>query len=154
MANKPVVVGLDGSDGSLYALRAAATQARLTGAPLKVVCAWHPSMVGSLPAFGVGTPVAETIDELHLAVRTTLETEGLLVPDTGGQPTPDSPDIDTEVVTDDAAHALLDASESASLVVVGTRGRGGFAGMLLGSVSQKVLAHAHCPVMVVPAAKP
>lgn len=141
MASAPVVVGLDGSDGSLHALRVAAGQARLQGTTLEVICAWHPSMVGSMPAFGVGTPVAETLDELRQAAHETLKVEGL---------TGSGPAVEVTVLNDDAASALIDASERAALVVVGTRGRGGFAGLVLGSVSQKVLAHAQCPVMVVP----
>jgi nucleotide-binding universal stress UspA family protein len=137
-----IVVGTDGSDGSLAAVRIAATEARLRGVPLEVVCAWHPGAVGSIPAFGVGTPVAETLDELNEALASTLAAEGL------------GPDSDLEViatvVAGHAAEALLDASDNAALVVVGTRGRGGFAGLVLGSVSQQVAAHARCPVMVVP----
>jgi nucleotide-binding universal stress UspA family protein len=146
MASESVVVGLDGSDGSLHALRVAADQARLQTAPLEVVCAWHPSMVGSMPAFGVGTPVAETLDELRSAIDETLMAEGL-GPDSGI-------DVTVSVVTEHAAEALIDASQRAALVVVGTRGRGNFAGLVLGSVSQKVLSHADCPVMVVPTKEP
>jgi nucleotide-binding universal stress UspA family protein len=137
-----IVVGTDGSDGSLAALRVAADQARLHQAVLEVVVSWHPSAASTLPSFGVGSPAAETVDELHRALLETLAAEGL-GPDCGIT-------IEPRVVTGHAAEVLLDAADTADLVVVGSRGRGGFAGLVLGSVSQQVLAHAHCPVMVVP----
>jgi nucleotide-binding universal stress UspA family protein len=139
-----IVVGTDGSDGSLHAVRVAADEARRRGGSLEVICAWHPGVAGSLPAFGVGTPVAETLDELTAALRDTLVAEGL-------GPDGDVPVV-ASVVTGHAAEVLVDASRNAALIVVGTRGRGGFAGLVLGSVSHQVAAHAHCPVMVVPPA--
>jgi nucleotide-binding universal stress UspA family protein len=141
-----IVVGIDGSEGSLQALRVAADEARLRAAIVEVVCAWHPSSMGSIPAFGVGAPIAETLDELRVALDQTLTDEGL-GSDSGVE-------VHARVVTAHAAEALLDASESATLVVVGTRGRGGFAGLVLGSVSHEVVTHARCPVMVVPHRRP
>lgn len=141
-----IVVGIDGSDGSLEALRVAATEARARECTLEVVCAWHPSTMGSIPAFGVGAPAAESLEELRSALDNTLAAEGL------------GPDceigVEARVVTGHAAEALLEAAESASLVVVGTRGRGGFTGLVLGSVSQQVVTHARSPVMVVPLRRP
>jgi nucleotide-binding universal stress UspA family protein len=137
-----VVVGTDGSEGSLAAVRAAAHEARLRHARLVVVCAWHPPVVGSIPAYGVGAPVRETLDELDRALRATLRTEGL---------GPDGDiEVDPRVVQDSAARALLEAAADADLLVVGTRGHGGFTGLVLGSVSHQVASHARCPVMVVP----
>jgi nucleotide-binding universal stress UspA family protein len=137
-----VVVGTDGSEGSLAAVRVAAEEARLRQGELVVICAWHPPVVGSIPAYGVGAPVADTLAELRQALEDTLAVEGL------------GPDADLEVravvVQDNAARALLDAAAEADLVVVGTRGHGGFAGLVLGSVSHQVVSHAPCPVMVVP----
>ncbi len=141
-----IVVGIDGSEGSLVALRVAATEARLRGVPLEVLCAWHPGMSGSLPGFGVGTPVADALDELSTALTATLEAEGL---GAGGDLT-----VTATVVAAHAAESLIDASENAALVVVGSRGHGGFAGMILGSVSQHVTTHARCPVMIVPLSTP
>lgn len=141
----PVVVGIDGSEGSLVALRAAARQARLHGVPLEVVVVWHPGVVGSLPVFGVGTPVEDQLEELRRGLEATLAKEVLA--DDGISVTP-------RVVNGHAAAVLVEASSTASLVVVGSRGHGTVAGRLLGSVSQQVLAHAHCPVMIVPHQRP
>jgi len=137
----PVLVGIDGSEGSLVALRAAAHEARLRGAVLVVLVAWHPGVAGSLPVFGVGTPVEEQLDELRSGLERTLADEGL----DGGDP-----EVRPLVVQGQAAALLVEHSGTAALVVVGSRGHGGVAGMLLGSVSQQVVAHARCPVMVVP----
>lgn len=146
MESQRVVVGIDGSEGSLEALRAAAAEARLRSAILEVICVWHPSSLGSIPAFGVGAPTAESLDELRIALHETLVSEGL---------GPDGDvEVDARVATGNAAEVLLDAAETASLVVVGTRGRGGFAGLVLGSVSQQVVTHARCPVMIVPRQQP
>jgi len=140
-ATGPVVVGIDGSDGSLVALRVAATEAHLRDVPLDVVVVWHPGVVGSMPVFGVGTPVDEQLDELRRGLAETLTAEGLL---------DGALEVRQRVVHGHAAEVLVDASAGASLVVVGSRGHGGVAGMLLGSVSQQVVGHASAPVMVVP----
>lgn len=70
-------------------------------------------------------------------------------PGRGSAPTIPRVPIDTALARDDPAEALLTAAKDTDLVVVGTRGRGGFAGLLLGSVSRKVAAHADLPVVVV-----
>jgi nucleotide-binding universal stress UspA family protein len=103
-------------------------------------------VTGSLPGFGVGTPVPEVLDELGTALTATLEAEGL---GADGDLA-----VTATVVTGHAAETLIDASDDAALVVVGSRGHGGFAGMVLGSVSQHVSAHARCPVMIVPTPTP
>ncbi len=121
----PVVVGIDGSEGSLVALRVAADEARRRGATLEVV----------------GTPVDAQLEELRRGLADTLADEGLA---------DGNPEVRERVVNGHAAEVLVEASGSAALVVVGTRGHGGLAGKMLGSVSQQVVAHARCPVMVVP----
>lgn len=137
----PVVVGIDGSEGSLVALRTAAEEARRRRVALEVVVVWHPGVVGSLPVFGVGTPVDAQLDELRRGLADTLAAEGLAE---------GNPEVRQRVANGHAAEVLVEASGEAALVVVGTRGHGGIAGKVLGSVSQQVVAHARCPVMVVP----
>jgi nucleotide-binding universal stress UspA family protein len=133
-----VVVGVDGSPASKDALRWAADYARITGAPLRVVSAWHwpVSVVGALP-------VPEGFDPMQDA-QTSLEAD---VSDVLGA----APGIalTTEVVGGAAAAILIEESQNASLLVVGSRGRGGFAGLLLGSVSEHCTRYAACPVVVV-----
>ena len=137
-----VVVGIDGSPASARALSWGAEEARQHGAEIYVVMAY--SIPSPPVAIGMVQPPwrdeHEWRQDAEAAVQQTLretlgEHEGLRV--------------STEVVEGSPAKALIDASSRADLVVVGTRGHGGFAGMLLGSVSQHVTAHAACAVTVV-----
>ena len=137
---RDIVVGVDGSEASLDALRWAARQARLTGAPLLAVTAWafpeHPTPFGIVPDLPLPP------DELD-RVRARLDEATRAVVG------PDEVDLRTDVVPGDAAAVLLRAAEEAQLLVVGNRGRGTFAGVLLGSVTARVVHHAPCPVVVV-----
>lgn len=132
-----IVVGVDGSDGSIGALRWAAEEAELRHATLEVVLAWEYPM---LPYAAEAPPLQ--IEDIEAASQRTLEelVEHLTAPGCR---------IVTALVHDAAAAALINASRDADLLVVGSRGRGGFAGMLLGSVSQHCVQHAKCPVVVV-----
>lgn len=137
-ADEPVLVGVDGSECSGAALRWAARYARLTGTPLTVMAVWH------YPAnFGWSPPMPDDWDP-ETDARTLLDQE---VEDVLGP----SPDLEvTKLVAEgDPGRAIAEASKTASLVVVGNRGRGQVAGVLLGSVSEYLTAHAHCPVVVV-----
>ena len=131
-----VVVGVDGSDGSLQALRWAAGEAAARGWRLRVVRAWsyidQPSG-GFDPAYGE--------DDARRGLDEALASLGDAA--TGL-------DVEPLVVCDLAARALLDAARDADVVVVGSRGFGGFEELLLGSVSSQVAHHAPCPVVVVP----
>ena len=138
-----IVVGMDGSPGSLGALRWAAEEARVHDATLLVVAAWHPSAVSSLPAWGVAEPAEAALETLRAGLAVTLEAEGV-----GGQ---HGPAVESSVVEGHPAAALIESATDADLLVVGSRGHGGFAGLVLGSVSQHVINHATCPVVVVPA---
>lgn len=138
-----IVVGIDGSQGSLAALHLAADETRLRHGHLEVIHVYQPPALGTLPAFGVAAPVGDSLEELRTALVATLADEGI---GTDG----DNIEVTARAVAGHPAEALLDAAEGAELVVVGSRGRGGFAGLVLGSVSQQVASHAPCPVMVAP----
>lgn len=138
-----IVVGVDGSQGARRALEWAVSEAKLRDAHVVVVHAWlEPAAVavGSvITAGGVEPEVFEdaarrTVTDLLAAVDTTGLAQG----------------IETHVVAGAPARALIDASQGADLLVVGSRGHGGFTGLLLGSVSQQVAHHATCPVVIIP----
>lgn len=131
-----IVVGVDGSEPAKAALRWALRQAERTGAVLEAVSAWEwPNTFGWAPA------IDEDFEELAAQVlRDTLaEVSGA-----GGQA-----EVRTKVVEGNPARVLLDASHGAELLVVGSRGLGGFSGALLGSVGQHCVQHARCPVVIV-----
>lgn len=137
-----MLVGLDGSDGALRALRWAADHARAHGATLVAVVAWEPPVLSTIPVLGVTEPAEEVESELRSGLDATLAGEGL---------GPDGDvDVETLVVQGHAAEILTDSAGPGDVIVVGSRGRGGFAGLILGSVSQHVMHHARCPVVVVP----
>ncbi|GAB2577714.1 universal stress protein [Microlunatus antarcticus] len=137
-----VVVGVDGSEGSRLALRAALEQAREHDATLTVVTSWTEQVVAGAPgyvAYGL-------VSEADLSAVAKQQQADALTSVLGDEPTPR---LDQQVVEGHAARELVAAAHGADLVVVGSRGHGGFVGLLLGSVSQYVAAHAPCPVLVV-----
>jgi nucleotide-binding universal stress UspA family protein len=135
-----IVVGIDGSPTSERALRWAADEAVLADAVLDVVHAWMPEY--PLTAHDVFEDEARFENAAH---RRLLEAVAQLRSEVH-----DPLDIRERLELEHPATALLTAAKGADLLVVGTRGRGGFAGLLLGSVSQRCLTHAPCPVAVVP----
>jgi nucleotide-binding universal stress UspA family protein len=147
-----IVVGVDGSAGSGAALRWAYRQAQLTGAELEVVLAFSSELawidVGSdYQARWIEDATLRARDELHRFVAAAA-------PGRAGVPeAPGSPEVVVHqlVVEGAPADVLVEIARPADLLVVGTRGRGGFAGLLLGSVSQRCVERAPCPVVVVPA---
>ncbi len=140
VAHGRVVVGVNDSPTGLAALRFAASEAALRRAELHVVCAW--SIPGGHTAHGtVPGPLRDAcLDE----ARETLER-------VAGEVMPPPPEVPCVLAVGEppAARALIEASNEADLVVVGSRGRGSLAGLLLGSVCNEVVHHAHCPVVVV-----
>ncbi|MBQ1073555.1 universal stress protein [Micromonospora sp. C31] len=132
-----VAVGVDGSECSLLALGFAFEQAAARRVPLHVVRAWHPP-TGQRPPSGPEAREAAAADRAELDEP--LARWGATFPDVP---------VTVEVAEGRPASLLVDGSRNACLVVVGTRGRGGLTGMLLGSVSQQLVQHAHCPVAVV-----
>jgi nucleotide-binding universal stress UspA family protein len=139
-----VVVGVDGSPGSATALNRAAEEARLRGARLHVLHAWRMT-TDPAPADAEGQGYVASVAQYAAAAR--ARADGLVADVLGGDADP-APTV--EVVHRSSAAALLDASRDAELLVVGRRGTGGFAGLLLGSTSAQLVRHAHCPVLVVP----
>jgi nucleotide-binding universal stress UspA family protein len=135
-----IVVGVDGSGGSDAALEFACRRAELTGEEVVVVHGWRDGSASGTTRREVPAEFMERI----------AEEERLLAEAVAGVQA-DHPDVhlEPEAIPVVAWRALADASAVATLVVVGSRGRGAFAGMLLGSVSQQVLHHAQCPVAVV-----
>lgn len=135
----PLVVGVDGSDSSLQAVDWAADEAARHGLPLRLLYAsrWE-RYEGGRPSFSTDRPDEEVMAE-HITASC-AERARLRSPEVKAS---------TDVLPDDALSALLHAGHEASALVTGSRGRGGLAGILLGSVSLRVAARAVCPVIVV-----
>jgi nucleotide-binding universal stress UspA family protein len=134
-----VVVGVDGSPGGQEALRFAIEEARLRMATLKVVLAWGIPFSGGVP-FGM---IPSMLAEFQAEAESVLDEE---IAKAGAIPVP----VERVLVEGAAARALIEAAQGADLLVVGSRGRGGFKGLLLGSVSQQCAHHTPCPIMIVP----
>lgn len=130
---RKIVVGIDGSDASKDALRTAARYAELSDAALHAVIAWH------LPEI-----YAYVARDYAADARTTLEQS---IDDVLGRGAHNK--VTLHVEQGGAAAVLMAQCDGAEMLVVGSRGHGGFAGMLLGSVAQHVVQHACCPVLVV-----
>jgi len=138
---RQIVVGVDGSKSSIDALRWAVFQAELTGATLHVIAAW-PFPENATP-FGIIADLpfdSDPRDEVRARLDEVIAT---VVPQAMRAR------VRAEAVLGNAASALLEAARTADLLVVGSRGRGAFAELLLGSVSGHCVRHATCPVVVV-----
>ena len=133
-----IVVGLDSSAESVRALKWALDEARLRGAELQLVHAYPTPELVALPAV-VTLP---SDDELRVAASEVIAEQLQKV---GGS---DEVEITTTVRSGGAAAVLCEVAQGADLLVVGARGLGGFRGLLLGSVTHQVVAHAPCPVVV------
>jgi nucleotide-binding universal stress UspA family protein len=143
MAEK-IVVGVDGSDGSVVALQWALHEARLRGATVDVIHSWHYPYAAYTEITGMvaGVISREDLEKLGQEVlQSSLDRGGV---ETSGV------EVNPLLVQGPAASTLLDAAAGADMLVVGSRGHGGFTGLLLGSVSQHVVHHAPCPAVVVP----
>ncbi|GAB3995873.1 universal stress protein [Glycomyces albus] len=139
-AKGKIVVGIDGSPASARALRWAVRQAELTGAEVEAMHAWQvPAMYGTaamaLPGDQLAQTAENTLNEAMADVAGESRSRGIAV--------------SQRLVEAHPAKALIEESKDADLVVVGNRGHGGFVGALIGSVSQQVVHHASCPVVVV-----
>lgn len=133
-------MGVDGSEGARRALAWAVAEARRADVPLRVVHAWWTPP--ELAAHGLVAGTADDTDRRRAGEQ--------LLDQLLGELDLDGIEVDTDVVGEHPATALIDRSASADRVVVGSRGLGGFEALLLGSVTQQVVQHAQCPVVVVP----
>ncbi|WP_406444757.1 universal stress protein [Streptomyces sp. NBC_00631] len=138
VTERRVVVGVDGSQASYAALRWALRYAGLVGGVVEAVAVWElPGLYGwSGPAVDMDLDAEEARDRMR------QELADVLGADTAGS-------VRSHLVHGNATDVLLRAAEGAEALVVGSRGRGGFARALLGSVSQQVAQHATCPVVII-----
>lgn len=136
-----ITVGVDGSPGSIDALRWASHEAALRGAKVRAVTVWEYSYAygGIEPAFVIPP---ETLEQEARAALEAAITSALPDPALAAS-------VERVVSSGSPSKAMIDESEHADLLVVGARGHGGFLGLLLGSTSDQVVKHARCPVVVV-----
>jgi len=139
-----IVVGVDGSGHSQRALEWAMNEAGIRHQPLTVLTV-HPSMVGYFGGVVTTPQDLELTEQVRAAA--TAEADKVLAELNGPHP---------ESVTVKAVHSfpvgeLVNASQEADLIVLGSRGMGGFTRLMLGSTADQVVRHAHCPVTIVPA---
>ena len=141
-----IIVGVDGSDHSRLALRWAMREAEQRHVPLTVMTV---RPVPPRPATQIFWPVPDlpesTFDPepARMGIREWVDTDAKETGET-------APEVTVSVIRGDPAEELVKASRDADLLVVGSRGTGAFAALLMGSVSSKVIHHAACPVVVVP----
>ena len=138
-ARQRIVVGVDGSSASVKALEWALEQAEATGAKVEAVQAWEVPVM-----YGTGMMVLPHGEEFEKAANQSLA--AAVAQATERRP---GVPVETHSVSGHPAKTILDMAEGADLLVVGSRGHGGFVGSLVGSVSQYCVAHAKCPVVVV-----
>jgi nucleotide-binding universal stress UspA family protein len=136
-----IVVGVDGSASSLAALRWAVHQAELTGGTVDAIVAWR--LPVSVTGYGFApVTMSDCSDTEQIAQRALGEAISKVVG-------PGGPPVRSLVIQGFPAQVLLKESVGADLLVLGSRGHGGFSGALLGSVGQHCVRHAHCPVVII-----
>ena len=135
-AERRVVVGVDGSQPSRHALQWARFMAHGLHAAIDAVTVWDISAVMAAGWVDDWNPEKETAAQLHTTLEEVLGSQPLVA-------------VRESVRRGSAARELVQASQGAQLLVVGSRGHGGFTGLLLGSVSSACAEHAHCPVLII-----
>ncbi len=139
-----IVVGFDGSESAQNALSWARDEAQQRNGEIRLVTAWSKPPMSWFPAV-LETAAGEIVSQdspQQIAER--LQAEALKIASSGGAAA-----TGQVVHSDSPASAIIDAAKDADLVIVGSRGHGGFRGLRLGSVSHQVISHAECPVLVV-----
>ena len=136
-----VVVGIDGSEESRAAFRFALDEARIRDLGVRAVAAWHvPAIAYAGGAYAPSVDVTEGIEaEARRSVEEIVAAE-------------ENPGVEVEIAVrqGQAAEILLEEAKDADVLVVGSRGLGGFRGLLLGSVSQQCAQHSPCPITILP----
>ncbi len=143
-----IVVGVDGSDHSRTALEWAVKEAGIRQAPLTVL-AVHPVAISPWTGAPITFPTDQP-EEAKLNAAVQEMTDGMI--SQVGDPKPASVTVHT--VSGGPSEELITASADTDMLVVGSRGSGGFARLVMGSVSMQVVQHAHCPVVVIPTGQP
>ena len=141
-----IIVGVDGSDHSRRALRWAMREAGLRHAGLLVIAVLPAPVLPATRIYWAAQVYPDNRAALELEQKAIRE----FVAEAGGELGQPVPAVTVRVTTGRPAEELVKASREADLLVVGSRGRGGFAGLLAGSVSTQVVQHAACPVVIVP----
>ena len=148
MKNKSIiVVGVDGSPDAQRATDWALDEARVHGDTVRLVNAWQ------FPSVGIARVAGETLPVFGRQDIEKLAAELLDKAAENASQQPSDVAVETRLVEGHPGAALVEASSDARLLVVGSRGLGGFKGMLMGSVSSSCAHHAHCPVVIVPSGK-
>jgi nucleotide-binding universal stress UspA family protein len=140
-----ILVGIDGSAHARHALEWAVREAAVRHAPLTVLTVYH----SAANYWGIPVQYATDADLAKEALRAAQEETDGVLKEAGGESRP--PSVTVKSVTGLPAEELLSAAAGADMIVVGSRGAGGFKRLVMGSVSTQVTHHAHCPVVVVPA---
>ena len=135
-----IVVGVDGSQSGQEALRVAVQEARLRGARLRAVTAWHMTAMAGSAGFTPGFDPALLEESASAGLDAALAALGEQAHDI---------EIEKVVRMGQPAQVLVGEARGADLLVVGSRGHGGFVGLLLGSVSHQCALHATCPIVIV-----
>ena len=141
-----IVVGVDHSEGAKAALEFAVDEAKLRQSTLRAVHAWLFSFgTPGIEGGGLYPAVLPDLSDMHSAAEAALEAAlGDAIPDLRGIA------VERRVIEGEAGAVLVAESQGAELLVVGSRGHGGFAGLLLGSVGAQCAHHAACPVVIIP----
>ncbi|MGV8896302.1 MAG: universal stress protein [Rhodoglobus sp.] len=133
----PIVVGVDGSDASLAALHQGVRLSKALDLPLRIVTSWsHPTTLDGGYAMNGWSPERDAREILSMTLEKAFH----------GDP---PPHLTSAAIEGLPVRVLLDESKRAEMLVLGSRGHGGFVGMLMGSVSSACAQHAHCPVLIV-----
>ena len=136
-----IVVGIDGSKEALAAVRWAVDEAQHRNATVEVLHVWHYVYMGDPMGISAVASVENVEESAQLVIDEALAEAGAAGEAVG---------ITGRAIEGAAAKVLLEEAETADLLVVGRRGRGGFLGLLLGSVAQQMAHHSPCPVVIVP----